>query len=81
MKLRKRLEALEKCFLRRMLSNPWTARMTYERVLELVGVKKELMRVVRTRQFSIFGHIMRRSSLEKDVFLGRIKERRARSRP
>ena len=38
-KLKKRSEAAEMWFLRRMLRVPWTARMTNERVLELAGVR------------------------------------------
>ena len=47
--------------------------MTYERVLELAGVRRELMRVVRTRQLRFLDHILRKNCLEKDVLLGRIE--------
>ena len=80
-KLKKRLEAAEMWFLRRMLRVPWTARMTNERVLELAGVGRELLRVVRTRQLRFLGHLLRRNGLEKEALLGRIEGTRARGRP
>ena len=55
--------------------------MTNERVLELAGVRRTLMRVVRTRQLRFLGHLLRRNCLEKDVLLGRIEGRRGRGRP
>ena len=55
--------------------------MTYERVLELAGVRRELMRVVRTRQLRFLDHILRKNCLEKDVLHRGIGRRRARGRP
>ena len=78
--LRRRVEAAEMWFLRRMLRIPWTARMTNERVMELAGVRRELMAEVRKRQLKVLGHILRHDALEKDVFLGKIEGRRARGR-
>ena len=78
--LRRRVEAVEMWFLRRMLRIPWTARMTNERVLELAGVRRELMAEVRKRQLKVLGHMLRHDCLEKDVFLGKIEGRRDRGR-
>ena len=78
--LKRRVEAAEMWFLRRMLRIPWTARMTKEMVIELAGVGRDLMAEVRKRQLKVFGHKLRHDGLEKDVFLGKIEGRRARGR-
>ena len=78
--LKRRIEAVEMWFLRRTLRLPWTARITNERVLEMAGVKRELLNVVRRRQLKFLGHLLRHDCLEKDVFLGKIEGRRARGR-
>ena len=80
-KLKKRLDAAEMWFLRRMLRVPWTARMSNERVLERAGVGRQLLGVVRTRQLRFLGHVLRGNELEKEVLLGRIEGRRGRGRP
>ena len=76
--LKRRVEAVEMWFLKRMLRIPWTARMTNERVFELAGVRRELMAEVSKRQLKLLGHILRHDCLEKDVFLGKIEGRRDR---
>ena len=80
MKLRRRLEAVEMWFLRRMLRVPWTARLTNERVMEMAGVRRALLGAVRARQLKFLGHILRHECLEKEVLLGKIEGRRARGR-
>ena len=80
-KLKKRLDAAEMWFLRRMLRVPWTARMSNERVLERAGVERQLLRVLRTRQLRFLGHLLRGNGLEREVLLGRIEGRRGRGRP
>ena len=78
--MRKRLEAAEMWFLRRMLRIPWTARRTNEEVLRRAGVRRELMTVIRRRQIGFVGHVVRGDGLEKDCLLGMIEGRRARGR-
>ena len=34
-------------------------------VLELTGMKRELLKIIRKRQMKVFGHIRRHESLEK----------------
>ena len=63
-----------------MLRIPWTARLTNERVLEIAGVRRELLGTVRGRQLKFLGHLLRHDCLEKEEFLGRIEGRRARGR-
>ena len=80
-KMRKKIEATEMWFLRRMQRIPWTAKVTNERVLEMAGTQREVMATIRVRQLKFLGHILRHESLEKDVLLGRIEGRRSRGRP
>ena len=79
-KLRRRIEAVEMWFLRRMQRIPWTARVTNVRVMEMAGVRRELLGTVRKRQLKFLGHLLRHDCLEKTVFLGMIEGRRARGR-
>ena len=66
--------------LRRMMRIPWTARVTNKRVMEMAGVRRELMGVVRKRQLKLLGRLLRHDCLEKDVFLWKIEGRTARGR-
>ena len=66
--MRRRLEAAELWFIRRMLRVPWTARRTNEEVLQMAGVKKELKTQIRKRQFGFLGHVLRGRELERDCF-------------
>ena len=78
--MRKRLEAVEMWFYRRMMRIPWTARMTNQEVLQRMGVTRELMTVIRKRQLGFLGHMLRRSGMEKNCLLGMVEGRRARGR-
>ena len=55
--------------------------ITYEKSLALIGLRRELIRVMRTRELRFFGLTSRRNCLEKEVLLGGKKGRRAGSRP
>ena len=77
----KRLEAVEMWLWRRMMKVPWTARLTNEEVLIMVGESRQLMQMVRCRQFKFFGHTMRRGGVENLALTGMIEGRRGRGRP
>ncbi|GFS21719.1 endonuclease-reverse transcriptase [Elysia marginata] len=55
-KFKKKLEAIEMWFLRRMLKIPWTAKKTNERVLQEAQSKRSLLDKIRKRQATFFGH-------------------------
>ena len=76
--MRKRLEAAELWFYRRMLRIPWTARRTNQEVLQMAGVTRELMTVIRKSQIDFLGHILRGNRLERDCLLGMVEGGRAR---
>ena len=78
--MKRRLDAVEMWLLRRMLRVSWTARLTKERAMEMAGVRRELPGAARKRQLDFLGDLLRHDCLEKDVFLGKIEGRRARSR-
>ena len=78
--MRKRLEAAEMWFLRRMLRIPWTARRTNVEVLQMARTKRELMATIRKRQLGFLGHLLRGAGIEKDCLLGMIEGTRARGR-
>ena len=78
--MRKRLEAVEIWFYRRMLRIPWTARRTNQEVLQRVGVGRELMTVIMKRQVGFLGHLLRGKGMESECLLGMVQGRRARGR-
>ena len=78
--MRRRLEAAEMFFIRRMLRIPWRARRTNEEVLGMAGKERVLMTTIRRKQVGYLGHAIRADGLEKSVLLGFIKGRRARGR-
>ncbi|GFO15753.1 eukaryotic translation initiation factor 3 subunit f [Plakobranchus ocellatus] len=66
-------------FLRRMLRIPWTAKKTNERVLNEAN-KRSLVRIIRKRQATVLGHVMRRGKLEHLVTIGKFGGKRSRGR-
>ena len=64
-----RLDAFEMKGLRRILRVTWTAKKTYEWVLNKAGVKRELLDTVKARKLAYYGHTMRKqgSCLEKEI--------------
>ncbi len=75
-----RLQAAEMWFWRRMLKISWTER-TNEEVLQGVGVGRELMNTVRSRQMRFLDHVMRRGGLEHLSVTGKIEGKRPQGRP
>ena len=77
---KKKLEAVEMWFLRRMLRVPWTARKTNIEVLKETNTRRSLISRLRKRQAQFVGHIMRRDGLENLITTGKLEGRRARGR-
>ena len=59
----KRIEAFDMWIWRSMERISWTEHRTYEEVLKKVEVKRSLMDIIRTKQQSWIGHILRGNSL------------------
>ena len=63
-----RLEAFEMwTLLRRMLKISWKSKISNERVLLMAKTRREIIRIVKVRKLSYFGHIVRQDSLQKDI--------------
>ena len=78
---RRRIDAFELWYWRRLLRVPWTARRSNQSILKInPGISLEGMILKLKLQY--FGHLMRRvDSLEKTLMLGGIGGRRRRGRP
>ena len=65
-KMKKRLEAAEMWFIRRIMRIPWVERKTNEEALQIAGTTRELMTTVKRRQLGYLGHVLRVDGLERD---------------
>ena len=63
----KEIEAFEMGIWRRMDRISWTEHRTNEEVLKKVEEKRSLMDIIRTRQKSWIGHILRGNSLQREI--------------
>ena len=79
--LRRRLEATEMWFLRRMLRIPWTDHITNEEVLRRAKCQRKLILNIRRRQLLFLGHVIRKEELEELVLSGKIVGKRGKGRP
>ena len=79
--MEKKLEAMEMWCWRRMLRVSWTERRTNVNILEAIGSRRELVPLLRKRQMTFLGHIMRANGLENLAITGRISGSRGRGRP
>ena len=78
--MKKRLEAVEIWFLRRMLKISWMDRKTNEFVLATTGVNRKLLATIRKRKMTFLGHVMRQGGLENLSLSGKIEGKRSRGR-
>jgi hypothetical protein len=79
----RRIEAFEMKCLRLIMNISWTEMRTNDWVLEEAGVERSLLKTVKERKMTYFGHIMRREGtcLEKDIMQGTMPGKRNRGRP
>ena len=59
-----------------MLRIRWTAKMTNEDCMKKANHQRNLLKNIRKRQSSFFGHVMRRAGIENFVTTGRINGKR-----
>ena len=79
---RRRIDAFELWYWRRLLRVPWTARRSNQSILKEINSGISLEGVMLKLKLQYFGHLMRRvDSLEKSLMLGGIGGRRRRGRP
>ena len=62
--IRKRLEATEMWFLRRILKISWTEKKSNQEVLKMANTERSLIKTIRKRQMKFVGHINRRGGME-----------------
>jgi len=76
---RRRIDAFELWFWRRLLRVPWTARRSSQSILKEISPGCSLEGMMLKLKLQYFGHLMRRvDSLEKTLMLGGIEGRRRR---
>ena len=77
---RRRIDAFELWYWRRLLRVPWTARRSNQSILKEISPGISLERMMLKLKLQYFGHLMRKDSLEKTLMLGGIRGRRRRGR-
>ena len=78
--LKRKLEATEMWFYRRMLRISWVDRITNVEVLRRMNTQRLLLANIRKRQLNFLGHILRAEKIEHLCITGRIEGRRGRGR-
>ena len=73
----KHLEAVEMCFLRRMIRISWTEKVTNEEVLHKANIDRKLLNDIVSRQMKFFGPFIRKEELENLVGNGFVEGKRA----
>ena len=78
---RRRIDAFELWYWRRLLRGPWIARRSNQSILKEISPGCSLEGMMLKLKLQYFGHLMRRvDSLEKTLMLGKIEGRRRRGR-
>ena len=76
---RRRIDAFEMWYWRRLLRVPWTARRSNQSILKEISPGCSLEGLMLKLTLQYFGHLMRRAdSFEKTLMLGKIEGRRRR---
>ena len=66
---------------RRMERVSWMDKITNEEMLNKVGEKRQLIRVIRNKQKNWIGHVLKGEGLLREVMEGRMEVKRVRGRP
>lgn len=78
---KKRVDSFELWCYRRVLRISWRDRRTNKWVLDKIGSGMVLRKGIAERKMRLFGHIMRREGLEKQLAQGKVPNPRRRGRP
>ncbi|RWS06003.1 endonuclease-reverse transcriptase-like protein [Dinothrombium tinctorium] len=73
---RRKVDSFELWCWRRLLRIPWTARVTNREVLERINPDMSLEGKITRLRLTYIGHVMRSSTLEKDLMLGMVSGKR-----
>ena len=77
----RRLEAFEMWCFRRMKKISWYDKISNDEVLKQVHEKRKILTTIKMKKLKLFGHIIRHSSLQRDLMEGHINGKRSRGRP
>ena len=77
---KKKLEATEMWFLRRMLKIKWTDKISNEAVLSESGVTRRILKTIANRQVSFCGHVVRKEGIENLTLTGKIFGKKSRGK-
>ena len=76
---RRRIDAFELWYWRRLLRVPWTSRRSYESILKKINPEYSLEGLMLKLKLQSFGYLMHRADLfEKTLMLGKIENERRR---
>ena len=78
--LKKKLEATEMWFLRRILKISWTEKKSNQKVLEMANKERSMLKTIRKRQMKFMGHVYRKGGMEHLSMTGKIEGKRSRGR-
>ena len=78
--MKKKLEAAEMWFYRRMLKVPWTDKRTNKEILQMMEEEQTLLDTIKLRQLKFFGHSMRKNGLENLAVTGMVMGKRSRGK-
>ena len=79
--LEKRIEEFEMWTFRRILKIAWANHKTNDEVLNMAKCKGSLLNIIMKRKLQYFGHIIRKSSLQRLLLEGKVDGKRQRGRP
>ena len=74
--IKKKIEATEMWFVRRMLRLPFTARMTNDKALQNANTERNIFKKIGKKQIEYFGHYMRKENLEHLSMTGKTEGRK-----
>ncbi|KAG1672954.1 Serine/threonine-protein phosphatase 2B catalytic subunit 2 [Nymphon striatum] len=78
--MEERLEAYEMWIYRRIGKVSWTERKTNEYVLRMLGIKKQLLNIVKERKLKYYGHIKRHQTVQRTTLEGKVEGKRSRGK-
>ena len=79
--LMEKIEACEMWFLRKMGNISYKQKITNDEVLRRLGTQRTLLKSIKTRKLSFFGHTKRHNNIMKDILEGKLEGRRPQGRP
>ncbi|KAG1673397.1 hypothetical protein GQR58_015608 [Nymphon striatum] len=78
--MEERLEAYEMWIYRRIGKVSWTERKTNEYVLRMLGIKKQLLNIVKERKLKYYGHIKKHQTVQRTTLEGKVEGKRSRGK-